>query len=78
MFKGEYNDKVEVRKQMRLEKDWWSRTPSMKIHVSEYQLLDLFPLTKTKTLKKKFLCKSIFHFYQDSDEGRVLFTFRPN
>ena len=61
---GEFNPKVAVRKEMIISSLWWETHPSMNIYIKEYQLCRI-PVQDKIVTKRRLLCQSQFHFYED-------------
>ena len=51
--------------------DWWRPPPVTKITINEYQLYDVSKISNENRIKRRFLCKSVYKFYQDEDEDRI-------
>ena len=61
-----------VRKEMFMEsKCLWRDPPSMNIYVREYQLIDVAEESTQSCFKRRLLCGSTYHFFEDTDEDRL-------
>lgn len=59
---------AKVRKELFLTTVWWRELTTMDITINEYQIYDLSRLGQTNVFKRRLLCKSVYHFFQDTEE----------
>ena len=50
--------------------EWWVKNPTMNIIVKEYQVYKV-PVNGDIVLKRRLLCKTNFHFFQDLNEDKL-------
>ena len=57
--------------QYSLDKNYLKNPRSMNLIVNEYQVYDVTPLKKRKTMKRRFLCSTNYFFFEDENEDNT-------
>ena len=68
---SEFNGTEFILKQLLLEGSWWKKPPELCIKVSEYQIYNLNSLNKRLGKKRRKLCESTYHFFQNPEESYI-------
>lgn len=64
---GAFNMRETVRKEMIVTSEWWKTPPIVNITVAEYQLYDVSLVHITPKVKRRLLCSSKYHFYEETE-----------
>ena len=56
---------------MKIQANWWIKPPSVNIYVDEYQLYDLSPLKISPPLKRRFLARTHYYFFEETEEDNI-------
>lgn len=68
---GEYNSNSTVRKEIRIERTASTTFQAVNIYIDEYQLYNLSFIYKCPCIKRRFLCRTTYYFFEEVEEDYI-------